>query len=105
MSRVSSRLRDSLIGLWRREAVQAPASLMDKIRSAMLLLLDDAGTDQHLKLERVILFANDIDDLWYARPALMSALATSLGESSASKLMSEITQLFEGYAPGSSRRM
>ncbi len=104
MSRVSSSLRDSLFGLIRREAVHAPPLLLVKIRSTMLLALADASTDQQLKLERVILFAKEIDALWYVRPELMSAVASHLGEANASRRMAEITQLFEGYVPGSTRR-
>ena len=104
MNRVSSRLRDSLFGLVRREALKAPPALIENIRSAMLLALDDADADQHLKLERTILLARDIDTLWYARPALMSAVATHLGENHATRCMVEITKLFEAYAPGAARR-
>jgi hypothetical protein len=62
--------------------------------------LADASTDQHLKLERVILFAKDIDALWHARPALRSAVAGRLGAADVSRRMADITQLFEGYVPG-----
>ncbi|MEO6626738.1 MAG: hypothetical protein ABIN37_18215 [Burkholderiaceae bacterium] len=104
MSRVSSRLRDSFYGLLRREALQAPPELIESIRSAMLLALGDAGSDQHLKLERTILFARDIDTLWHARPALMNAVATLRGETHAARCMVEITKLFEAYAPGTGKR-
>ena len=104
MSKVSSRLRDSLYGLLRREALKAPRVLIQNVRSAMLLALDDAGVDQHRKLERTILLAQDIDTLWYARPALKSAVATQFGEPHAARCMVEITRLFEAYAPGAGRR-
>lgn len=104
MSKVSSRLRDSLYGLLRREALKAPPSLIENVRSVMLLALDDADVDQHRKLERTILLAQDIDTLWYARPALMSAVATHLGETHAARCMVEITKLFEACAPGVARR-
>jgi hypothetical protein len=70
----------------------------------MLLALADAGTDQHLKLERVILFAKDINALWYAGPTLRHAVASHLGEGNAFRRMAEITALFECYVPASTRR-
>lgn len=95
-----SSLRDSLFGLLRHEAAQVPEQHVDNIRKAMLMALDQDASAVNSKLERSLLFAPDIDALWHARPALMSAVAAQRGEASARRTLADITAMFEGHIPG-----
>jgi hypothetical protein len=54
---------------------------------------------RHVELARRILHARSIAALWYLRADLMQALAGDVGEVSARRMLSEITQHFEGLIP------
>lgn len=81
-------------------APAVPAEKLDAVRKAML---DALGTDVgegYAALERKLLFAKDIGELWYARPELMNAVAARVGEARARGTLTEITRLFDGLKPG-----
>ena len=66
-------------------------------------MLDALGQDtgeEHTALERKLLFAKDIGELWYARPELMNAVAARVGEARAREALTVITRLFDGLKPG-----
>jgi len=102
-TRLGSRLRDSFFGLVRPKSTKAPQVPIERIRLAMLLVMDEAGGRAHPSLERSLLLARDVDTLWYARPALMSALAISQGEANARARLAEITVLFQRPETGARR--
>jgi hypothetical protein len=91
------RLRNSLWALLGRQASEAPEVVVERVRMAMLGALEDhCGTDlAHLDL--AIRFAGDLTDLWYMRPELMHAIASSRDEVTAQKVMRAITDLFQGH--------
>jgi len=66
----------------------------------MLEALGQGGDGDHTALERKLVFAKDIGELWYARPALMNAVAARIGESRARDVLVTITRLFDGLKPG-----
>lgn len=82
-------------------APAVPAERLDAVRKAMLDALgNDAGNKVHTALERKLLFAKDIGELWYARPELMNALAARVGEARARETLVGVTRLFDGLKPG-----
>lgn len=82
-------------------APSVPRERLDAVRKAMLDALgNDAGNKVHTALERKLLFAKDIGELWYARPELMNALAARVGEARARETLVGVTRLFDGLKPG-----
>ncbi len=94
---VGTKLRDSLFGLLRRTA--DTQGDIDGIRRAMLAALDDATCTEAARIERQILFATDVEALWYARATLMHVIASTRGELHARKSLAGITQLFPTSSP------
>lgn len=81
-----------------------PPQKLDAVRKAMLDALgNDAGLE-HTSLERKLLFAKDIGDLWHARPDLMNAVAGRVGEARARETLVGVTRLFDGLKPGAGHR-
>lgn len=77
-----------------------PESRIKDIRQAMLDNL--AGLSQSHQLARVwarVLYAPDIQALWYLRTDMMTLLAGLLGESVAHARLSDITLMFTGLLP------
>lgn len=73
---------------------------LDDIRRAMLEALrhvQGAGADS---VARRIRASQDIQQLWFLRPALMAALASAEGEARARERLHRISQLFGGTMPG-----
>jgi len=97
-------LRNSFFGWMGQDATPAvPAERLDAVRQAMLAALDLADAAAHATLERKLLFAKDVGDLWYARPELMNAVSAKQGEFRARQCLAEITVLFKGIQPGAGR--
>lgn len=95
---VGTKLRDSLFGLLRRADNDTQGDI-DGIRRAMLDALGASTGEEEARLERQILFASDVEALWYSRSALMQVLATSRGESHARHALAGITRLFPASSP------
>ncbi len=72
---------------------------LETIRQAMLDLLQDDGCRTFPLVERRILFATDMQALWYLRSDLMAALSYLQGERIARQSLQDITELFEGALP------
>ena len=92
-------LRNSFLGWKANKPVVDPSERMEEMRKAMLQVLEDGMAHTNATLERKILFARNIEELWYVRPELMNAIAAGLGESVARARLAQITEMFE---PGSS---
>lgn len=94
------RTRNSFWGILRREVSEEPAVVVERVRKAMLLALDQYGDlDSDLaqvRVEMCIRFATSLDELWYLRPDLQQALALHLEYTRAQAVLQDITQLFEG---------
>lgn len=77
-----------------------PESRIKDIRQAMLDCL--AGLNQSHQLARVwarVLYAPDIQALWYLRSDMMTLLAHLMGESVAHARLATITLMFSGLLP------
>lgn len=92
-------LRNSFFGWKAHEPVMESNDDLEAIRKAMLLVLEQTTDGVNSAVERKLLFAQDIDQLWYARPELMTAVAASKGEALANSCLADITRLFEARAP------
>lgn len=93
-------LRNSFFGWMANEPVTGSNEDLEIVRKAMLQVLEQNGGDTHATVERKLLFAQDIEQLWYARPELMNALAATRGEAAARACMDDITRVFESRNPG-----
>ena len=96
MKRLGTKLRDSVFGALRLR--EDPNEDIEGIRTAMLLALGHSA-DEESRLERNLLFAPDIDALWYVRPALMNVIAARDGETNASKSLAQLTAMFKDSGP------
>jgi len=81
-------------------APAVPPEKLDAVRKAMLDALGNDAVQGHTALERKLLFAKDIGELWYARPDLMNAVAGRVGEARARETLDGLTRLFDGLKPG-----
>jgi hypothetical protein len=72
---------------------------IDDIRKAMIESLGDNGCVTFPQVVRRVLFANDLQGLWYLRSDLMAAISSMHGESVASQKLRRITVMFEGLLP------
>jgi hypothetical protein len=93
-------LRNSFFGWLGHAAPAVPPEKLDSLRKAMLDALGDDVGEAHTALERKLLFAKDIGELWYSRPELMNALAARVGEARARETLFGVTRLFDGLKPG-----
>ncbi len=72
---------------------------IEDIRQAMLDSLGDEGCASFPHIERRVLFAPDLQGLWYLRSDVMVAISSLQGEGAASQKISRITRMFEGLLP------
>jgi len=82
----------------------SPESRVKEIRQAMLVSL--AGLNQSHQLARVwarVLYAPDIQALWYLRAEMMTLLSGLLGESAAKAHLATITPMFNGLLPAAQK--
>jgi hypothetical protein len=68
----------------------------EEIRTAMLSTLGDSGAAGYPALRRRLMFAADIEALWYMRSEWMGALSTLHGERVAAAHLRSINIQFEG---------
>jgi hypothetical protein len=76
----------------------ARAVRLERIRVEMLkALAAQCEDDNNLALEGAIRFASDLEALWYLRPDLLRAIATSRDQGTANLILRDITVLFKGH--------
>ena len=100
MRSAKTSLRNSLFGWLLHDESPTPDARMETIRKAMLRALEQTDGSTDGALEKRLLLAGDIEELWYARPDLMSAISASQSESVARDCLASITGLFDGLQPG-----
>lgn len=92
------RLRNSFWALLSRSATNPAADLvLERIRLAMLSALDQHCERDHTEVDRAIRRAKDITALWYARPDLMQAISSCREQSTAQRVLRDITAMFVGH--------
>ena len=92
-------LRNSFFGWMANEPVAQSNDDLEAIRKLMLQALEQNQDGLNSTVERKLLFAQDIDQLWYVRPELMTAIAASRGEAIANRCLTDITRQFEQSSP------
>ena len=101
MASLAERFIGSVQGLLGRPPVReelTPARL-DDIRESMLETLGPAACVQHPHVERRILFASDLQALWYARADVMAVLSDQHGEQEARGRLQALSRRFDGLLP------
>lgn len=96
-------LRNSFFGWLAHQPAAQPSERLEEIRKAMLALLEQSPNGNNSAVERKLLFAHDIDALWYLRIDLMTALAEARGESVALTCIVDITRMFDTATSGKLR--
>lgn len=97
-------LRNSFFGWKANEPVAESTDDLEAIRNVMLQALEQNQDGLNSTVERKLLFALDIDQLWHVRPDLMTAIAASRGEAIANRCLADITRQFEERAPDRFKR-
>lgn len=86
-----------------RSGSPSTAALEDSVENIRALMLGSLGASagsSQAPVARRIRYAQDLQALWYLRGDLMAALAALHGESSARKVMLDISDEFDGLLPG-----
>lgn len=91
---------DSIWSALGRDESDSPDAALDRVRTAMLLVVEKYGGEDHFRLDMKINFAHEIAELWYLRPELMQVVAAAQGEQVAQECMAGITALFKKYHLG-----
>ncbi len=100
MSWKLSRFTTSLMGLFRESDTQAEGRIED-IRTEMLESIFGVmqGQADRPPVLTKVLYARDVQSLWYHRSDLMSLLSEHHGETRAQEKIARITQRFTGLLP------
>jgi hypothetical protein len=93
-------IRESFWAALGRDVSDSPDAALERVRKAMLLVVDEYGGENHYRLDMKINFARDVAELWYLRPELMQVVAASQGEEIARDCMVKITALFKKHHLG-----
>lgn len=105
MSGAFSKFTTSLMGLLGESTLKPGAkSRIGDIRQAMLDSLDGVAVSHQLtKVSARILYAPDVQSLWYLRGDVMTLLAEALGESVATTRVAIVTAKFSGLLPAAQK--
>lgn len=82
----------------------SPESRIKDIRQAMLDSLAGLAESHHsARIWARVLYAPDVQALWYLRAEVMTLLAGMLGEAAAHSRLSTITDMFNGLLPSAQK--
>lgn len=93
-------IRDSFWAVMGRDTSDSPDVALERVRKAMLLVVEEYGGENHYRLDMKINFAREIAELWFLRPELMQVVAAAQGEQVAKECMAGITALFKKHHLG-----
>jgi hypothetical protein len=91
----------SLLAKAKKPEASTSIARLEDIRRAMLEYLGDTGCRAFPLMERRILFATDLEGLWYLRGDLMVTLSVTHGELIAHQKIEQLSSMFEGLLPRS----
>jgi cytosine/adenosine deaminase-related metal-dependent hydrolase len=94
------RIRNSFWSVLGRDTADSHDVAMERVRTAMLKVIDEFGDDQTRRLEAKISDAQEIAELWHLRPDLMHMVAAARGEEVAGECMAQVTALFKKHHLG-----
>lgn len=93
-------IRDSIWSVLGRDTSDAADVALERVRSAMLLALEQYGDEKHVRLDMKVSSAREIAELWYLRPEIMHLVASAHGEEVARVCVAKITALFGKHQLG-----
>ena len=93
-------IRDSIWSVLGRDTSDATDAVLERVRSAMLMAVEEYGDETQVRLDMKISSAREISELWYLRPELMNMVASARGEVVARTCVAKITALFGKYQMG-----
>ena len=93
-------IRNSIWSVLGRDTSDATDLVLERVRSAMLMTLEQYGDEKHVWLDMKISSAQEISELWYLRPELMHLVASAQGEEVARMCVAKITALFGKHQLG-----
>jgi len=95
-----SRISTSLMGLLRETEKDSPQEL-ERIRSGIVDCIASYMNDHNEQraVWRKVLYAPDIQTLWYLRSDVMHLLSDHCGEPLASEKIQALTEMFRGHIP------
>jgi hypothetical protein len=98
---LSHNLKESVIALLGRPDLSRAviADRTENVRLFMLMELGEFGEKNYPRLMRNLKYAEDAQNLWYARGETMAALADMHGETAAREKMERISDKFKGLLP------
>jgi hypothetical protein len=82
-----------------KETPQRSLVQIEHIREAMLQSIGEAGCMQFPTIEGRILYADELEELWYLRSDVMMVVSTLKDETAARQSLRRITNMFEGLLP------
>jgi cytosine/adenosine deaminase-related metal-dependent hydrolase len=94
------RIRNSFWAVLGRDSADSHDVALERVRAAMLKVLDEFGDNETSSLETKISNAREIAELWHFRPDLMHRVAAARGEGVASECMVQVTALFKKHHLG-----
>lgn len=97
-----AKISSSLMSLLREsEASAAPDVQLECIREDMLELMSPFVEHQVSRpaVWGAVLYANDVQALWYQRTAVMHLLSEHIGEHAAREKLDTVTRMFRGHLP------
>jgi hypothetical protein len=98
------RIRSSFWAVFGRDSADSHDVALERVRAAMLKVLDEFGDNEARRLEAKISDAREIAELWHLRPDLMHRVAAARGEEVAGECMVQITVLFKKHHMGGTSR-
>lgn len=75
------------------------ASSITEVREAMLKALGEQGAQAFPVVQLRVTYAADIQDLWYLRGDVMTAIADLHGEQEARRALASVSNMFSGLLP------
>ena len=83
----------------------SPEFRLQEIRQAMLDCIDgvDEESFEGTRVLAQVLYATDIQSLWYIRPDVMTLLASLRGEATAHARLATISEMFIGLLPAAQK--
>ena len=101
MASIAERFISSVQGLLGKSNAreEVTPTRLDNIREAMLETLGPVACIENPQIERRILFATDLQALWYARADVMAVLSELHGEKEARGRLQVLSRRFDGLLP------
>lgn len=107
MSWKSSKFASSLMSLFGDHSTTTPSpeTRIQEIRRAMLDCIEGVDEESYegTRVLAQVLYAADIQSLWYIRPDVMSLAASLRGEAAAHTRLASISDMFIGLLPAAQK--